>query len=131
MASFTYTAWSDLSFSALMNQLQNVFGQLSFSLKNPESGKIHVWREEEIEIDPTASESISGMGLPISIQWWRGEEDINVSIDEEVGGLVCQVTLVGLSRDEQAEIAKLLILHVTPDKQRFPEDFDVFRLSAQ
>ena len=133
MASFTYTIWSDLSMPALMNQLQVVFDQLSFSLTNPRSGKIHLWNDEESEIDPTALPSIADMELPLGVQWWRGEDDIYVSIakSSDVGGFLCHVTLVGLSREEQAEVAKLLILHVTPEKQSFPDDFYVFRLSAQ
>lgn len=133
MASFTYTIWSDLSMPALMNQLQVVFDQLSFSLTNPRTGKVHLWSDGESEIDPTALQSITDMELPLGVQWWRGEDDIYVAIakSSDVGGFICHVTLVGLSREEQAEIAKLLILHVTPEKQHFPDDFDVFRLSAQ
>lgn len=133
MASFTYTIWSDLSFSALMNRLQVIFDQLGFSSTNPRSGKVHLWSDGESEIDPKALQSISDTELPLGVQWWRGEDDIYVAITKpsDVGGLICHVTLVGLSREEQAEIAKLLILHVTPEKQNFPEDFYVFRLSAQ
>ena len=133
MASFTYTIWSDLSLSALINQLRVVFDQLNFSLTNPVSGKIHLWSDVESEIDPTVVQSIADMELPLGVQWWRGEDDIHVAIakSSDVGGFICHVTLVGLSREEQAEIAKLLILHVTPEKQHFPDDFDVFRLSAQ
>jgi hypothetical protein len=133
MASFTYTIWSDLSMSALVNKLQVVFDHLSFSLINPRSGKIHLWSDEESEIDATARHSIAEMELPLGVQWWRGEDDIYVSIakSSDVDGFLCHVALVGLSREEQAEIAKLLILHITPEKQRFPDDFYVFRLSAQ
>lgn len=133
MASFAYTIWSDLSLPALMNQFRVVFDQLNFSLTNPRSGKIHLWSGEESEIDLTALQSITDMEWPLGVQWWRGEDDINVSIakSSDIGGFVCHVTLVGLSREEQAEIARLLILYVTPDKQRFPDDFYVFRLSAQ
>jgi hypothetical protein len=133
MASFTYTIWSDLSLSALMSQLRVVFDQLGFSLTNPRSGKVHLWSDGESEIDPTALQSITNMELPLGVQWWRGDDDIYVAITKssDVGGFICHVTLVGLSREEQAEIAKLLILHVTPEKQRFPDDFYVFRLSAQ
>ena len=73
------------------------------------------------------------MDLPIGLQWWRGGDDLYVAIakSSEIGGVTCHVTLVGLSREEQAEIAKLPILHVTPEKQCFPDDSYVFRLSAQ
>lgn len=68
MASFTYTIWSDLSLPTLMNQLRVVFDQLSFSLTNPRSGKIHLWRDEESEIDPTALQIITGQSLPFGVQ---------------------------------------------------------------
>jgi hypothetical protein len=92
-----------------------------------------VWNVAESKIEPTALQSIADMELPLGVQWWRDEDDIYVSVANsiDVGGFLCHVTLVGLSREEQAEIAKLLILHVTPEKQRFPDDFYVFRLSAQ
>ncbi len=134
MASFTYTIWSEYSLPELMIKLRNIFDQLGFSLTNPQSGNVHLWSKgEENKIEPTALQSISDMELPFGIQWWRGEDDIFVCIANsgDVGGLICYVTLVGLSREEQAEIAKLLILHVTPDKQNFPDDFYVFRLSAE
>lgn len=133
MASFTYTLWSDFSMPALVKQLQVVFDELSFSLTNPRSGKIHLWNDDESEIDPTAIQSITDMELPLGVQWWRGEDDIYVSIakSSDFGGFLCHVTLVGLPRAEEAEIARLLILHVTPEKQNFPDDFDVFRLSAR
>lgn len=133
MASFTYTIWSDLALPLLIDQLKAAFGQLNFTLNNPRTGKIHFWKDGENEIDSNLLGSITSIGLPLAIQWWREEDDIVVSIAEsgEVGGLMCEVTLVGLPREEQAEIAKLLILHITPDKQAFPDDFDVFRLSAQ
>jgi hypothetical protein len=71
--------------------------------------------------------------LPFGLQWWRGDDDIYVGFSKssDFGGLMCHVSLVGLSREEQAEIAKLLILHITPEKQYFPDDFYVFQLSAQ
>jgi hypothetical protein len=133
MASFTYTIWSDLALPLLIDQLKAAFGQLNFTLKNPRTGKIHFWKDGKNEINPNALGSITSIGLPLAIQWWREDDDIVVSIAEssEVGGLIFDVTLVGLPREEQAEIAKLLILHITPDKQAFPDDFDVFRLSAQ
>lgn len=133
MASFTYTIWSNLSFPTLINQFRFVFDQLKFSLTNSRSGKIHLWSDGEIEIDPSAVRSIADMELPLGVQWWRGDDDIYVGLSKssDVDGFICHVSLVGLSREEQAEIAKLLILHITPEKQYFPDDFYVFRLSAQ
>lgn len=133
MASFTYTIWSNLSLPALINQFRFVFDQLKFSLTNSRSGKIHLWSDREIEIDPSAVRSIADMELPLGVQWWRGDDDIYVGLSKssDVDGFICHVSLVGLSREEQAEIAKLLILHITPEKQYFPDDFYVFRLSAQ
>ena len=133
MASFTYTIWSNLSLPALINQFRFVFDQLKFSLTNSRSGKIHLWSDGEIEIDPSAVRSIADMELPLGVQWWRGDDDIYVGLSKssDVDGFICHVSLVGLSREEQAEIAKLLILHITPEKQYFPYDFYVFRLSAQ
>ena len=133
MASFTYTIWSNLSLPALINQFRFVFDQLKFSLTNSRSGKIHLWSDGEIEIDPSAVRSIADMELPLGVLWWRGDDDIYVGLSKssDVDGFICHVSLVGLSREEQAEIAKLLILHITPEKQYFPDDFYVFRLSAQ
>ena len=133
MASFTYTIWSNLSLPALINRFQFVFDQLNFSLTNNRSGKIHLWSDGEIEIDPSAVQSIADIELPLGVQWWRGDDDIYVGLSKssDVGGFICHVSLVGLSREEQAEIAKLLILHIAPEKQYFPDDFYVFRLSAQ
>ena len=133
MASITYTIRSNLSLPALINQFRFVFDQLKFSLTNSRSGKIHLWSDGEIEIDPSAVRSIADMELPLGVQWWRGDDDIYVGLSKssDVDGFICHVSLVGLSREEQAEIAKLLILHITPEKQYFPDDFYVFRLSAQ
>jgi hypothetical protein len=118
--------------SALINQFRLVFDQLQFSLKNDRSGKIHLWSDREIEIDPSALQSIADIDLPFGLQWWRGDDDIYVGFSKssDFGGLMCRVSLVGLSREEQAEIAKLLILHITPEKQYFPDDFYVFQLSS-
>jgi hypothetical protein len=44
--------------SALINQFRIVFDQLKFSLKNDRSGKIHLWSDREIEIDPSAVQSL-------------------------------------------------------------------------
>ena len=134
MASFTYTIWSDSSLPELEGQLRLIFEQLNFTLINPRTGKIHFWSDCENVVDPTSLRSFSDIEFPIGVQWWRGEDDdIYTSIDEssEVGGLLCCVSFVGFSREEQAEIARLLILHVAPEKRNFPEDFDVFRLSAE
>ena len=132
MASFTYTIWSNSSLPELEGQLRLIFEQLNFTLINPRTGKIHFWSDCENVVDPTALRSFSDIEFPIGVQWWRGEDDIFMSIakSSEVGGLLCSVSLVGFSREEQAEIARLLILHITPEKQNFPDDFDVFRLSA-
>ena len=131
MASFTYTVWSDAPLPTLMSQLQLVFGQLKFTVVNPRTGKVHLWSEEGESIVDPAVLSISENDLPLGAQWWRGEDDLHVSVAGEVDGFMCSVTLVGFSREEQAEIARLLILHVAPEKRNFPEDFDVFRLSAE
>lgn len=132
MASFTYTVWSDSNLPKLVTQLIEVFGRLDFSPINPLSGKIHLWNDREEKIEPTL-ELIKSIELPLSIQWWREKDDISVSFDRsaEAGGHICHITLVGLPRSEQAEIAKLLILLITPEKQNFPDDFPVFQLSAQ
>jgi len=135
MASFTYTFWTNKSATAVLGKLRDLFVQLGFSLKNSRSGMCHVWNEEgECSlIDVNFLQSIDSKKLPLGIQWWRGEEDIFVTlaIEKSVGGIICYVRLVGLARAEQAEIARLLILHVVPDKHEFPDDFSVFQLGAQ
>jgi hypothetical protein len=134
MASFTYTVWSDLGLSALMNQLDDIFAKLSFTRQSPYSGKICFWCEgQEIEIDTENSFSVEQVNPPFGTQWWRGEDDIFVGISpsNEVPGFTCHITLVGFSRQEQAEIAKLLIINLVPDKQKFPDDHYVFQLSAE
>jgi hypothetical protein len=132
MASFSYTVWSDEPFGALIGKLQVAFSHLNFSLINPRTGRLHVWSEHGDEIAVSEAALMPVSELPVGIQWWRDEEDVFVSIDQEktVGGLFCCVRLVGLSRLEEAEIGRLLILHVLPGKQQFPEDFDVFRVAT-
>lgn len=84
-------------------------------------------------IDVSSLQTVESERLPLGIQWWRGDEDIFVTLDIEksVGGTTCYVRLVGLERAEQAELARLLILHVVPEKQAFPDELPVFQLSAQ
>lgn len=115
-----------------MQKLQKVFEKINYSLRNPASEKIHCWLPNENQID--ASELHNFLEhLPFGVQWWRGNDDIYVSIENEfiVGGYTCRITLVGLTRQEQAELAKLLIENITPEKNQFPDDFFVFGLSAQ
>ncbi|MBI1834994.1 MAG: hypothetical protein HYR92_04435 [Burkholderiales bacterium] len=134
MASFTYTVWTNVSLQSLVKELEVVFCGLQFSMINPRTGLIHLWNElgecVEVEMD-TLMECVDA-DLPIGIQWWRGDVDIYTSIDlqREFGGLVCCVTLYEVSKVEQAEIAKLLILNIVPEKEWFPDDFSVFKLSA-
>jgi hypothetical protein len=133
MASFTYTIWSDLSWIALIDRLNDIFLKLSFIRQSPHSGKICFWNQEGlIELDNN-SPTVEKMKLPFGTQWWRGEDDIYVGLSSsnEVPGLTCRITLVGFSRQEQAEIAKLLIINLVPDKQKFPDDHYVFQLSAE
>jgi hypothetical protein len=135
MASFTYTAWTNGSATSLLEKLKRLFDQRNFSMKNPQSGMCHVWNNEgechQIEVD--SLRTIQTDQLPLGIQWWRGDEDIYVTLltNESVGGTNCNVRLVGITREEEAEIARLMILLIVPEKSLFPDDFAVFQLDAQ
>lgn len=135
MASFAYTVWSNESATDVLGKLRDMFVQLGFSLENSRTGMCHVWNEEgECSlIEVHSLRSVESERMPLGIQWWRSDEDIFVTLAPEasVGGTTCYVRLVGLARIEEAEIARLLILHVVPGKQEFPDDFPVFQLSAQ
>ncbi|GAB2895480.1 hypothetical protein GCM10027093_33760 [Paraburkholderia jirisanensis] len=135
MASFTYTAWTNGSAISLLETLKHLFNQRDFSLKNPQSGMCHVWNEraECFKVDVNSLQIILDEKLPIGIQWWRGNEDIFVTLatNKSVGGTNCIVRLIGITREEEAEIAKLMILHIVPEKKFFPDDFPVFHLDAQ
>ncbi|KAE8755944.1 MULTISPECIES: hypothetical protein [Paraburkholderia] len=135
MASFTYTAWTNGSATQLLEKLKHLFDQRNFSMKNPQSGMCHVWNGEGEcrQIDADSLQTIQEEKLPLGIQWWRGGEDIFVTLaaNKSVGGTNCNVRLVALTREEEAEIAKLMILHIVPEKNVFPDDFPVFQLDAQ
>lgn len=95
----------------------------------------HVWNEEGecLHIDADSLQTIQNDKLPLGIQWWRNDEDIFVTlvVNKSVGGTSCNVRLVGMTREEEAEIAKLMILHIVPEKKDFPDDFPVFQLDTQ
>lgn len=135
MASFAYTAWTNSSTTSLLEMLKHLFAQRKFSLENPQSGMRHIWNDEGEcrQIDADSLQTVQDDKLPLGIQWWRSDEDIFVTLaaNKPVGGTSCSVRLVGMTRDEQAEIARLLILYVVPEKKLFPEDFPVFQLDAQ
>jgi hypothetical protein len=135
MASFTYTAWTNGSATSLLEKLKYLFEQRNFSLKNPRSGMCHAWNEEGecLHIDADSLQTIQNDKLPLGIQWWRNDEDIFVTlaVNKSVGGTSCNVRLVGMTREEEAEIAKLMILHIVPEKKDFPDDFPVFQLDTQ
>mgnify|MGYP000616188479 CR=1 FL=1 len=135
MASFTYTVWSNESATDVLARLRDMLVQLGFSLENSRTGMCHVWDEEgECSlVDVHSLCNVESQKLPLGVQWWRDEEDIFVTLapEKSVGGTTCYVCLVGLARAEQAEVARLLILHIVPGKQEFPDDFPVFQLSAQ
>ena len=125
MSSFTYTVWSNFSLTDLTQKLQEIFEEFGFSLTHPLSGKIHCWAPEEVGIEASALNLNPESYLPIGLQWWKGEDDIFVSIDNEtnVGGYVVRVTLVGFPRQKQAELARLLIEYITPEKKSVSRRF--------
>lgn len=129
MTSFAYTVWINKSVKQLVDQLSFVFGEMGYFLKNPNTGKTNFWNTDGEDVEYI---DLDRVDFPIGLQWWRKEmDDIYVGIREvDVAGVVSDITLVGLSIKEKAEIAKLLIVNFIPDKQCFPQDFDVFRLSA-
>ncbi|MEI7298171.1 hypothetical protein WCQ02_39320 [Paraburkholderia tropica] len=134
MASFTYTVWSDCDKASVLKSMTGVFSNIGYSLRNESTGKLHAWLEPgELSLFDVGKFSIEdGPHEQIGIQWWSGDNDIYVTFSSEpsVGGTTCYVTLVGLPRSEEAEIARLLILNIIPDKRRFPVDWPVFKLSA-
>lgn len=135
MASFTYTVWTNEHSVEVVEKLKDVFLKIGFDWKNPESKMCHIWSEDgECDlVDEAHLYAIAQDKLPLSIQWWRGDDDIFVTLaaEKSVGGTTCYVRLVGLSRVEEAEIGKLLIIGIVPGKQEFPDDFSVFQLSAE
>lgn len=135
MASFTYTVWTNESATLLLENLKRLFDRRNFSMTHPQSGMCHVWNEEgechQLGVD--LIQTIAGEKLPLGIQWWRGGKDIFVTlaVNKSVGGINCSIRLVGLTREEEAEIARLIILYIVPAKNVFPDDFPVFQLDAQ
>lgn len=131
MASFTYTAWSNIPLDQLLDKLCDVFGKLGYSLINPASGKVHCWTDGEIPFDVSAAQLSREIKLPFGLQWWKSDDDLYVGFSQDRGGYLCRVTLYDMPRSEQAQLAKLLIEQIVPDKHVFPDDYDVFRLSAE
>ncbi len=118
-----------------MDELNDIFSEIDFSLINHTTGKCHVWDEEGNcrQIDASEARRTGDEMLPIGIQWWRGNEDIFVTLMKEysVGGLLFHVRLVDFNRKEEAEIGRLIIQNIVPEKREFPDDFPVFQLSSQ
>ena len=136
MSSFTYKVLTSLTVDVLFNKLVAVLSEVGFTLENPISGMCQIWNEEgeSNDVAPSEMKNIDWKKLlPLSVQWWKGEDDIFVTLmnEETVGGTLCYLRLVGLRREEEAEIGRLLILHVVPDKREFPDDFSVFAIDAQ
>lgn len=135
MASFTYTVWCNCSPMQMFLKIEEILLVFGFVLRNPTSGMCHLWDGEgnpyEVATKPMINASEND--LPLGIQFWRGEDDIflTLALDEKVGGSTAYVRLVGLTRAEEAEIAKQLIEHVIPHKRDFPDDYSVFTLDAR
>lgn len=135
MASFTYKAWANTPPTELFEKLSDLFSRRGFFLKNPSSGLCHVWNGagECRQIDCNLVQMVVSDKLPVGIQWWRASEDIFVTLlsGGPIGGTNCIIRLIGLSREEEAEIAKLIVLLIIPDKLFFPDDYSVFELSVE
>lgn len=130
-----YSVWSNESATRVLEELKILFDGIGFSIINSTSGMCHLWSEEgdcSLVSEQFITE-VSSEKMPMGIQWWRGDDDIFVTIftDQSVGGATCDIRLVGFSREAQAEIGRLLILKIIPDKQLFPDDFAVFKVIAQ
>ncbi|MGZ7179024.1 hypothetical protein ACXKTX_36085 [Burkholderia gladioli] len=135
MTSLTYTAWTNESMIHAFEKLDISLNEAGFTIINTESGMCHTWNEsgERSLHNIDEIKALLSRNLTIGIQWWRDSDDIYVTLapEQSVGGVTCYIRLVGLSRMEQADIARSIILHVIPDKQDFPDDWPVFKIDTQ